>query len=82
MKKILRVVAAGMLLMALSSPALAQDSLGLANPASVFCTACGGSVETVSSESGETGYCTFSSGFMVEEWSWFYLFFGGQPTLY
>ncbi len=82
MRKTVRALIAGLFLLAMASPAFAQDTLGLANPASTFCSACGGSVEIVGSQTGETGYCVFPSGFIIEEWSWFYFFFGAQPTLY
>jgi len=52
----------------------APGSVGLANPASVFCAQCGGSVLVLPAPQGETGWCVFPGGFIFEEWSFWRLF--------
>lgn len=44
---------------------------GLANPASVFCVDQGGTVEIVSEDNGEVGYCILPDGTRIEEWEYF-----------
>lgn len=57
----------------------ASVPVGLANPASVFCAQCGGSVLVVPSPQGETGWCLFPGGAVFEEWS-FWRLFNPQPV--
>lgn len=43
----------------------------LANPASVFCTTNGGSLNIVDEPGGQVGYCTLENGKKIEEWAYF-----------
>ncbi|MDO8388982.1 MAG: DUF333 domain-containing protein [Actinomycetota bacterium] len=43
----------------------------LANPASEFCVAQGGTVEIVDEAGGQVGYCNLPDGTRVEEWELF-----------
>ena len=45
--------------------------VGLANPASVFCVAQGGTVEIVDEADGQVGYCILTDGTRLEEWAYF-----------
>ncbi|MEA3309436.1 MAG: DUF333 domain-containing protein [Chloroflexota bacterium] len=53
-----------------------QESVGLANPASVYCEEEGGQVEIRDEENGQAGYCVFPDGSECEEWA----FFRGECT--
>lgn len=45
---------------------------GLANPASEYCEANGGSIEIREDESGgQVGYCVFPDGSECEEWAYY-----------
>jgi CubicO group peptidase (beta-lactamase class C family)/putative hemolysin len=44
---------------------------GIANPASEFCVAQGGTVEIVDEAGGQVGYCNLPDGSRVEEWEYF-----------
>ena len=44
---------------------------GVANPASEFCVEQGGTVEIVSEQYGQVGYCNLPDGTRVEEWEYF-----------
>jgi uncharacterized protein len=48
-----------------------QLSLGLANPASVYCQQQGGKLEIRHESHGQVGYCHLPSGQVVEEWALF-----------
>ncbi len=80
MKRFVLVLFAAILLLSIPlSPSAQETPIGLANPASVFCAACGGDVTIVSTDAGETGYCALPNGLFVEEWSlyeWFLGLFG------
>jgi putative hemolysin len=43
----------------------------IANPASEFCVAQGGSIEIVDEAGGQIGYCDLPDGSRVEEWEYF-----------
>lgn len=47
------------------------STVGMANPASVFCKENGGTLEIVNQELGQVGLCTLKSGKACEEWSYF-----------
>lgn len=47
------------------------NTVGMANPASVFCKENGGTLEIVDQELGQVGLCTLKSGKVCEEWSFF-----------
>lgn len=49
---------------------LVTGGVGLANPASVFCTSQGGELKIVDTEAGQQGVCNIN-GESVEEWSYF-----------
>ncbi|CCN69223.1 DUF333 domain-containing protein [Vibrio nigripulchritudo] len=49
----------------------AESSLGMANPASVFCEESGGKVEIEDTASGQIGICVFEDGTRIEEWEYF-----------
>lgn len=46
-------------------------SIGMANPASVYCEKIGGKLEIVKESGGEVGYCTLPSGERIEKWTLF-----------
>lgn len=49
-----------------------EETVGLANPASVYCEESGGTLEIRSDESGsQSGYCIFPDGSDCEEWAYF-----------
>jgi len=48
-----------------------SGSVQIANPASEFCIAQGGTLEIVDESGGQVGYCTLSDGTRVEEWEYF-----------
>ena len=43
----------------------------IANPASEFCVAQGGTLEIVDEAAGQVGYCNLPDGTRVEEWEYF-----------
>ena len=43
----------------------------IANPASEYCVAQGGTVEIVDEAGGQVGYCNLPDGTRVEEWEYF-----------
>jgi putative hemolysin len=47
---------------------LAADKVGLANPASTYCIAQGGSLDIQTEDAGQVGYCTLPDGQRIEEW--------------
>ena len=47
------------------------DGTQIANPASEFCVAQGGTVEIVDEAGGQVGYCNLPDGTVVEEWEYF-----------
>jgi len=53
-------------------PAAPAGTVGLANPASVYCQQRGGKLEIVKDkDGGEVGYCTLPGGERIEEWALF-----------
>nr|WP_196053738.1 DUF333 domain-containing protein [Providencia rettgeri] len=46
-----------------------SKSVGIANPASVYCEQIGGTVEIENTADGQVGYCILPSGERVEEWA-------------
>jgi len=51
---------------------LNKKTVGLANPASVYCEQNGGKLEIVTAEDGsQSGMCTLANGNKCEEWSFF-----------
>lgn len=47
-------------------------TVGMANPASVYCGQRGGKLDIVKgADGGEAGYCTLPSGERIEEWALF-----------
>ncbi len=48
-----------------------SGSVQIANPASEFCIAQGGTLEIVDETDGQVGYCTLADGTRVEEWEYF-----------
>jgi hypothetical protein len=53
------------------SPTDTTTPPGIANPASEFCVAQGGTVEIVDEADGQVGYCNLPDGSRVEEWEYF-----------
>ncbi len=53
------------------SGAQTKESVGLANPASVYCAEQGGRVEIRKGANGETGYCHLPDGRVIEEWKFY-----------
>ena len=54
-----------------SKPADTTQPAEIANPASEFCVAQGGTVEIVDEAGGQVGYCNLPDGTRVEEWEYF-----------
>jgi putative hemolysin len=55
-----------------TTPTVAPDKAGLANPASVFCEEKGGKVNIVADASGgQVGLCVFPDGSQCEEWTFY-----------
>lgn len=52
-------------------PADTTTPTGIANPASEYCVAQGGTVEIVDEAGGQVGYCNLPDGTRVEEWEYF-----------
>lgn len=49
-----------------------SNSVGIANPASVYCEGNGGTLEIrTGADGGQTGYCKFTDGSECEEWAYF-----------
>jgi len=46
-----------------------EPSVGMANPASVYCGELGGQVEMVQTSSGQVGICLLPNGLRIEEWT-------------
>lgn len=44
-------------------------SVGMANPASVYCEQIGGKLEIKNSTDGQYGMCTLPNGEQIEEWA-------------
>lgn len=47
----------------------AKKSVGMPNPASVYCQEKGGKLEMVEMNSGTVGYCVLPNGERIEEWA-------------
>jgi putative hemolysin len=70
----LRSLTAALALTALTACAPASENptpqrIGLANPASVYCTQQGGKLEIRNEAAGQVGYCHLPDGRIVEEWA-------------
>ncbi|AZS49972.1 DUF333 domain-containing protein [Entomomonas moraniae] len=46
-----------------------NPSVGMANPASVYCEQIGGKLEIKNSTDGQYGMCTLPNGEQIEEWA-------------
>lgn len=53
------------------SPTDTTTASEIANPASEYCVAQGGTVEIVDEAGGQVGYCNLPDGSRVEEWEYF-----------
>lgn len=62
------VLSCGLLLAACAEP---TPRLSLANPASQFCLAQGGTLHIVDTPQGQQGLCRLPGGQEVEEWAFF-----------
>ncbi|MCE9540941.1 DUF333 domain-containing protein [Candidatus Kaiserbacteria bacterium] len=49
----------------------AQESAGIANPASTHCVSLGGTLEMMDTPGGQTGLCHLPDGRVCEEWALF-----------
>lgn len=49
----------------------AVGTVGMANPASVYCTEQGGRLEIRDGADGQAGYCHLPDGQVIEEWEYF-----------
>jgi putative hemolysin len=56
--------------------------IGLANPASVYCTEQGGKLEIRGESNGQVGYCRLPNGTLVEEWAHYRAAHPALPRLY
>lgn len=63
MKQLLVLLIPGMFL-----TACAQQSVGMANPASVYCKEKGGTLTIKDTEKGQIGICKLSDSTEIEEW--------------
>lgn len=54
-----------------SSPASKPPTLGMANPASVYCAEQGGKLIIKNEANGQVGYCHLANGKVVEEWAFY-----------
>lgn len=55
-----------------SQPPAATEAPGLANPASEFCVAQGGTVEIETADDGsQSGICVLPDGTRIDEWEYF-----------
>jgi putative hemolysin len=54
-----------------TAPATTDATSQLANPASEYCVAQGGTVELVDEADGQVGYCNLPDGRRVEEWEFY-----------
>jgi len=63
MKKLLILLVPGLFL-----TACAQQSVGMANPASVYCKEKGGTLIIKNTEKGQIGICQLPDGSEIEEW--------------
>lgn len=63
MKQLLVLLIPGLFL-----TACAQQSVGMANPASVYCTEKGGTVAIKDTDKGQIGICKLPDGSEIEEW--------------
>lgn len=63
MKQLLVLLIPGLLL-----TACAQQSVGMANPASVYCTDKGGTLVIKDTGKGQIGICRLPDGSQIEEW--------------
>lgn len=48
-----------------------KPSVGMANPASVYCVDIGGTVSIQDTAAGQMGVCTLPDGSVIEEWELF-----------
>ena len=62
-KQLLALLIPGMFL-----TACAQQSVGMANPASVYCKEKGGTLTIKDTEKGQIGICKLPDGTEIEEW--------------
>ena len=51
-----------------ASPPPSEKSVGMPNPASIYCAEQGGKLEIRKGPDGETGHCHLPDGRVVEEW--------------
>lgn len=51
-----------------TGPPTTEKSSQLANPASEYCVAQGGTIELVDEADGQVGYCNLPDGSRIEEW--------------
>lgn len=69
----LKIASAAVGLLALSACAPAKEDvpprIGMANPASLYCTKQGGRSEIRNEAGGQVGYCHLADGRVVEEWA-------------
>ena len=78
--RVTRTVAGSLILLVLLVPACSDDddqsTIGLPNPASVYCEEQGGTIEMRQGAEGVSGVCVFEDGSECEEWA----FFRGECT--
>jgi len=67
--KIITIAAATLMLTACVIHNEKQHTIGMANPASVYCEKIGGKLDIVKEPAGEVGYCTLPNGERIEEWA-------------
>lgn len=66
MKTVSLIIASAALTACSHQPA--QQPVGMANPASVYCLQQHGSLALMKEDKGTVGYCTLPSGEKIEEW--------------
>lgn len=68
MKKLALVGTLSILATACAKDEPKHETVGMANPASVYCVSIGGKSEIIKSESGWYGVCHLPDGKTVDEW--------------
>jgi hypothetical protein len=70
-RRILLLVAAGVLLASCTGDTPGETTMGMPNPASVYCEEQGGTVEMREAEGGTQGFCVFPDGGECDEWEFY-----------
>lgn len=69
--RVLLITSLALLLAAACGDDDERDESGLPNPASVYCTEQGGTLDIREDDSGQYGVCIFDDGSECEEWAFY-----------